>query len=246
VSSIAFDCTAPIVDGNVARVLCRLDRIRDDPRAAATVTQLWRRSDALLPGKRCGDFNSALMELGAPVCMPRAPKCLLCPVREHCAAHADGVQEQIPPPRPARQTPRLRRDVLCIRNARGAWLIEQRPAKGRWAGMWQFVTVPSDGRPWTARRIGAELGLAVTSPRPVGTLEHALTHRKYHFSVIQCQLVQAIRAGSGQRWTSLDRLDRYPLPRPHLKIAQMLRDRTASNENRFLAEPALKAASASR
>src|SRR5439155_4654579 len=135
VASIAFACRAPIVDGNVARVICRLDNIRGDPREKKTQKLLWRRAEQILPQKRCGDFNSGLMELGATICTARNPKCNLCPVRRHCAARAAGMQEQIPPLRKAAPTPLLRRDVLCIRRPGGRWLIEQRPPTGRWAGM---------------------------------------------------------------------------------------------------------------
>src|SRR5688572_3923564 len=78
VASIAFDVKAPIVDGNVARVLCRVDRIETDPRDRTTQQLLWRRAEEVLPKKRVGDFNSALMELGATVCTPKSPQCLIC------------------------------------------------------------------------------------------------------------------------------------------------------------------------
>jgi A/G-specific adenine glycosylase len=91
VASIAFDTRAPILDGNVARVLCRVDRIETDPRERATQDLLWRRAEQILPRKRVGAFNTALMELGATVCIPRSPQCLICPVRRHCEAHAAGV-----------------------------------------------------------------------------------------------------------------------------------------------------------
>src|SRR6185436_5567502 len=80
IASLAFETRAPIVDGNVARVLSRLDLIRE-----ASKESLWTRAEEILPQKRIGDFNSALMELGATICTPRAPKCLLCRVQKHCA-----------------------------------------------------------------------------------------------------------------------------------------------------------------
>src|SRR5687768_16089198 len=86
VASIAFDRRAPILDGNVIRVLCRIDKIQSDPRDRSTQDLLWRRAEEVLPARRAGAFNSALMELGATVCTPRSPQCLLCPVREHCEA----------------------------------------------------------------------------------------------------------------------------------------------------------------
>ena len=214
VASIAFDCRTPIVDGNVARVICRLDRIERDPRERETQALLWRRAEELLPGRRCGDFNSALMELGATVCTPRTPKCLLCPVREHCEAQAAGLQEAIPPPRQAKPTLLLRRDVWCIRR-RNRWLIERRPEKGRWAGMWQFVTVERSRK---------------TAPgaKQIGVITHGLTHRQYHYRVFICDAgaVEGLFNQQVRRWVTLEELDAFPLPRPHVKIAEILRTRS--------------------
>ena len=103
ISSIAFERRSPILDGNVARVLCRIDGVRSDPRNPAAREKLWARAEEILPQKRIGDFNSALMELGALICTPRSPQCLLCPVRSHCDANAAGIADQIPPPKAARQ-----------------------------------------------------------------------------------------------------------------------------------------------
>src|SRR5213075_1120124 len=89
IASLAFEQRAPILDGNVVRVLCRLDLRRPGCTSGAAFREsLWQRAEELLPKKRIGDFNSALMELGAIICTPRAPKCLLCPVQKHCAALA--------------------------------------------------------------------------------------------------------------------------------------------------------------
>ncbi len=82
VASIAFDRRAPILDGNVVRVLCRIDKVEGDPREKNTQAGLWTRAEEILPAKRPGDFNSALMELGATICTPRNPRCLFCPVRK--------------------------------------------------------------------------------------------------------------------------------------------------------------------
>ena len=133
VASIAYDVPAPILDGNVIRVLCRLDRIEADPRTPAVQKQLWARAAELVPderGGRPGDFNSALMELGATVCIPRTPQCLICPIAAFCQARAAGVQDRIPPAKKAIVTPLVERDVFRLTNGDGALLIEQRPATG--------------------------------------------------------------------------------------------------------------------
>ena len=215
VASIAYGCRAPIVDGNVARVLCRLDCIQTNPREKATLDKLWRRAEEILPRKHCGDFNSALMEWGATVCTPRSPKCLICPVRAHCEAAARGLQEHIPPPKKAMVTPLLKRKVLCIRRGE-AYLIEQRPAKGRWAGMWQFVTIDAAAKP-------SQLKLKLTKPKRIGEIRHALTHRRYEFDVYAADVTHDGVDPSPRVWVTLNQLDRYPLPRPHLRIAELLK-----------------------
>jgi A/G-specific adenine glycosylase len=230
VSSIAFDRREPILDGNVIRVVCRLDKIQTDSRERTTQELLWRRAEEILPGKRVGTFNSALMELGAMVCTPRSPQCLICPVRDHCEAFAARVQETIPAPRKAKETPLLRRVTFCIRRG-DQWLIEQRSARGRWAGMWQFVTLapePADAPDVLdpmAKSLRARLPLRVVRPRHIGVVTHGLTHRRYHFDVVACDASDAEPTpdpATPRAWTTRDGLSRYPLPRPHLKVTEML------------------------
>jgi A/G-specific adenine glycosylase len=210
IASIAYNRPAPILDGNVSRVLCRIDRIETDPRDRVTQAKLWERAAQLLPpdGRRVGDFNSALMELGALLCTPRNPQCLLCPVNRFCQAYIDGVQYRIPVPRKAKPTPLVKRWTFLIRRG-SKYLIEQRPQTGRWAGLWQFVTIAPTGK-----RPG----------RPVGTVRHTLTHRRYHFDVFVGQVDDArLTAGDRPRvWVRPADLHRYPLPVPHLKIAGLL------------------------
>ena len=218
VASIAFDRRAAILDGNVMRVLCRVDRVHADSRDRATHDLLWRRAEEILPRRRAGAFNSALMELGATVCTPRSPQCLICPVQEHCEAFATGVQDQIPPPRKAKQTPLLRRRTFCIRRG-DRWLIEQRPDRGRWAGMWQFVTLREE-------QANPVLPVRTTAPRALGIVTHGLTHRRYEFDVFDCEASGEDEPSAlpARVWTTLEGLNAYPLPRPHLKMVELLRD----------------------
>jgi A/G-specific adenine glycosylase len=218
VASMAFEKRAPILDGNVTRVLCRLDRIEADPREPAMRERLWERAEEILPKERVGDFNSALMELGATVCTPRNPQCLICPAAAHCQALAAGVQEKIPPPKRAKPTPLLHRQTYCIHHD-GRWLIEQRPATGRWAGMWQFITVepPENGA-------SPILPISIHRPRKLGIVRHALTHRRYQFDgfLARARAPKPLPADPPRRWVTIRELNEFPLPRPHLKIVQML------------------------
>lgn len=218
IASIAFEQPAPILDGNVMRVICRIDAIRADPRQPEIQRNLWIRAAELLPKRRVGDFNSAMMELGATVCTPRSPACLVCPVRRHCAASAAGIADQIPPPKKAKATPVERRVVLCIRRG-DRWLIEQRPATGRWAGLWQFVTrqQPIDG----AR---VEPPVPTGRWRKLGEVRHQLTHRSYVFDVRAAAATgdDAPEIAAPHTWSRLDQLDAYPMSKPQLMIAAMV------------------------
>lgn len=223
VASIAFGQRAPILDGNVARVLCRLDKIRSDPRDSRTRQMLWQRAEQILPRGSIGQFNSALMELGATVCTPRKPRCPACPVRRFCRAAEAGLQAAIPPPRKSRPTPLLRRWTICISRA-NRWLIERRPDTGRWAGLWQFPTIEATDDDLTPAIVSRQIGLRIHDLREAGQTRHVLTHRRYIFNVFTA----AARANSQRqsnrkcRWVRPDELNQYPLSRPQSKIAEII------------------------
>jgi len=229
IASLAFEQRAAVLDGNVIRVLCRVDAIQEDPRWPDVRKRLWQRAEQLLPDEGAGNFNSGLMELGATICTPRSAKCMLCPVQGHCQAFSAGMQDRIPAVQASKARPIERRWTLCVR-CHGKWLIEQRPTNGRWAGMWQFLTIEAGrGRP-TAQQIGKRTGVDVTTPQPLGRIKHDLTHRRYEFEVFVCQVSghPVKRPADGTVWASLVDLSDYPLPRPHLRIADMLRQRSST------------------
>jgi A/G-specific adenine glycosylase len=202
--------------GNVIRVVCRIDAIEDDPRERTVQLHLWRRAEELLPAERVGDFNSALMELGATVCIPKKPACLICPVRLFCRAFDLQIQHRIPVAKKTKVTPLEQRYVLCLQDKAGRFLIEQRPATGRWAGMWQFLTTP------TADPAGT-LGIKTSIPQKLGTVRHALTHRRYEFAVMRAMLKgPSPTQRQNQRWATLEEMDALPFSKPQLAIRRLL------------------------
>lgn len=213
IASIAHDQPVPLVDANVARVICRLDLIRDDPKSKAVQDHLWRRAGELVPGKRAGDFNSALMELGALICLPRNPQCDFCPVRAHCKAAQAGEQDLIPQVQKRRRTPLIRRAVICFERD-GRWLIEQRPSNGRWGGMWQFTTFPSPLKLLPEQR---------ACLRKLGVVRHALTHRRYIFTAYYANREWEIPNGLPQRWVKAAEITEYPMSKPQRAIGELLR-----------------------
>jgi adenine-specific DNA glycosylase len=136
------------------------------------------------------------------------------------------VQEKIPAPRKARPSPLLKRWTFCIQRAGqqgGQWLIEQRPKRGRWAGMWQFPTIEAGKALPTSKTLTGKLPVGVSKPRLLGVIAHALTHRRYEFSAFQCEAVGAgtLLSDRPRRWIAAEQLVNYPLSRPQVKIAGM-------------------------
>ncbi len=224
IASLAHDAKAPILDGNVIRVLSRLDHLTADPREKAALAHLWKRAEEILPDKNVGDFNSSLMELGATICTPRAPQCLICPVRSFCEAAERGDPESIPPPKKAKPSPLVKRWIIAIRHG-DRWLIEQRPATGRWAGLWQFITREPAGRTPTAKWVKDATNLAISPPRKCAQIAHALTHRRYQFTLYTCQTTAASPGPAVGVWVRLAEIDRYPLSKPQLTAAKELQKR---------------------
>lgn len=180
VQSIAFGHPVPVLDGNVERVLCRLDRVTEDPRAPAVRRALWDRAAALADGPRPGDLNQALMELGARVCTPRAPRCLLCPLLGDCAAHRAGEAEALP--RKAPRAPRRAVNLVAglVRTPDHRVWLGRRPAEGLLGGLWELPAVEAaDPSPAALRA----LGLAVIAEGGPTTVRHAFTHLEWTLHV---------------------------------------------------------------
>lgn len=211
ISSIVFGQPEPIVDGNVARVLLRIGGMPLDPQARATTDLLWHRAADLATAARSpGMTNEALMELGAICCTPRSPSCIICPLRPHCRAAADGTQDQIPAAKKTSARPQIRCTVLVITNPAGELLLQQRPASGLWANMWQSPThespaaAPGSTPPADPAAVLAALNLKPQAHlkhiRPAGTFTHQTTHRELLFSVSTLALPRTIPAPTATRW----------------------------------------------
>ncbi len=179
-ASIVFGHSEPIVDGNVARVLLRIGGKPLDPAAKATIALLWAQARQLADASDSpGLVNEAIMELGALVCTPKAPRCTQCPLASHCRAAALGKQDQIPPAklRAARTPVNLQTAVLADRS--GRILLQQRPPTGLWAGMWQTPTIELG----VHGTLSDLLGTSAADVRNVGDFVHQTTHRSVHISV---------------------------------------------------------------
>ena len=135
IASISFHRDAPVLDGNVMRVLCRYFNFASDIQSSKTQKELWQLMEMLLPHGRSGDFNQAMMELGATICAPRNPQCAVCPLKRNCIARQKGIQEKLPTKRAKKKLPHHQVAVGIIWK-RGKILIAQRHADDLLGGLW--------------------------------------------------------------------------------------------------------------
>ncbi len=164
IASIAFGTATPAIDGNVVRVISRLAAIDGDPASGPARQAVRAKVLALLPPTRPGDFNQALMELGATVCTPQRPACGGCPLQPACLACAGDAAEQYPR-RPQAAPPRDRLHVAAVIRGEAGWLVGRRPPAGRWGGLWELprVELAPDDEPADGLRVGLAESLGVVA-----------------------------------------------------------------------------------
>jgi A/G-specific adenine glycosylase len=209
IASIAFGERVPLVDGNVARVFARIFAIPANVKTPATMEILWHLAEELLPARNPGDFNQALMELGALVCTPANPRCEACPMRDVCVARARGVVDQLPNRGQPQTTERIVVSAALVRR-NGSLLMQRRPDRGLLAGMWELPTL-NRGR--------------FRKGKPLLELRHAITNRRITLRVFECQCGSALQENltAELRWVSAAEMTRLSLPAAHRRaIARIL------------------------
>jgi A/G-specific adenine glycosylase len=216
IAAIAFNRPAIVVDGNVERVIARLRAVETPlPAAKKEIAALVAE---IAPRARPGDFAQAMMDLGATICTPRGPACVLCPLRGDCAASAAGTQEEYPRKAAKKPRPLRRGAVFYLRRADGAVLTRTRPPRGLLGGMEEFFG--TDWRSeWPADWAEALLagGGAATPParadwRCAGEIEHVFTHFALKLAVFVAEAPCGAPAPEGGRWQDGPRMRAAALP----------------------------------
>ena len=221
VASIAFQEAVPAVDGNARRVLARLFDL-----AAPTAAELKRRASELVDPARPGDWNQAVMELGATVCTPRRPRCHECPVSEWCGARAAGTQLERPP---AKAKGRARRAtfVAAVPAAEGRVMLERRPDQGLLAGLWSFAVreITGASRPASeAVDMVQGLGLQpVSAPTELPVVRHRFSHIDATYRPVLVPVAAAL-GGDSRRWIEPHEPGAVALPVAQRKIATLAAD----------------------
>lgn len=223
--AIAFDQPAPILDGNVRRVLVRLFAWMDDPRSSRAEKQLWAWAEALTSLERPHDYAQAIMDLGATVCTPRDPHCETCPLRKICLACARGLATALPSPRKRVQVP-VRRQVALIIKREHNVMLRQRPAEGFLGGLWELPSadMPDNLSPdQVACRLLADLGWQGV-PGRLCDVRHAYSHFKLELAVYMVAVDPPglIAESSGFTWFGHDELAALPVHGAHRKAYEKL------------------------
>lgn len=238
IASIAFNQPTPILDGNVIRVLTRLFALAGDPKEKQLNARLWRLAEALVGAAAetphsalrilhsagpCSALNQALMELGATVCTPRGPTCLVCPLAAGCLAHRSGRAEDFPQAK-ARAAATERRFVVVVLERDGKFLVRQRPQQVVNAGLWEFpneeLTDPTAEACATAAKW---LGLPPRAFTPLKPVKHSITRYRITLDVLRAKAGRKrLAVETSATWADATAVEQLAFTSAHRRIARLL------------------------
>ncbi len=228
VTSIAFDRPVPILDGNVKRVLSRLFAVKRNIEDTKTKEACWLAAEKLVPQKHAGDFNQALMELGATICLPSQPKCGRCPASTYCAGFASGHPTNYPVKKKKAKVPHVQ-VVAAVIKKNGRFMLGKRPEGKLLAGLWEFpggkVEPGETNEAALIRELQEELGIAVAVSGKLAEVNHAYSHYRVTLHFYVCHIIKGkpkTLYHSELKWIPKSRLDEFALPKANLKMLHLL------------------------
>jgi A/G-specific adenine glycosylase len=219
IATFCFGARAPILDGNVKRVLCRAFGIEGFPGSSAVEKRLWNLAATLMPEQQGAIYNQAQMDLGAMVCTRGKPKCEACPLNDICMALATDQVAVLPEAKPRKAAPQREATLLVVIDERDRVLLETRPPAGIWGGLQSLPELPDNVSNsdiagivmWLQNRLACR----VTAVSPAPTLVHAFSHFKLHISPQFCRVTAVSCAMEpGWTWWQRDDLAQAALPAP--------------------------------
>lgn len=202
-----------ILDGNVRRVLARHAGIEGDPSQAATLASYWREADARVPDDHIEAYTQGMMDLGADVCLPRNPHCMLCPVSQDCVARIEGRIGELPGKR-ARAAGKRKRIAMLVVISKGEVLLEKRPSSGIWGGLWSLPEASVDEAP--EKVLARDWGIDATDVEKLEPFEHAFTHFTLEVEPWRARPRKSTRVAEGKpaMWLPLSEIAGAALPAP--------------------------------
>ena len=216
--SFGMDRSAPILDGNIKRLLCRYAGLEGWPGESRTNRELWHLSETYTPGEKVAAYNQAMMDLGALVCTKRYPHCETCPLRDGCLSHCRGITDVIPMTKPRRTLPVRHCFMLVLRNAAGEVYLEKRAPAGLWGGLRSFPEFSSEGEllAWcSGRRIDTSRLECLRQRR------HTFSHYHLDFTPVLVHTEQRygfVGEGTGHGWFHPEALPGSPAPIQRLLV----------------------------
>jgi A/G-specific adenine glycosylase len=222
IASMTFGMDEPTLDGNLRRVFARLFDVEEFADSPTGEKILWELAAQNLPKGQAGDYNQALMDLGATICVPKNPRCLLCPLMKICESRKNGTQEVRPVLKAKKMSPHYIHAAAVIIN-RGRVLLAQRPPKGLLGGMWEFPNgrVNADPAAELTKAINAAYSLKIKKKEALGVIQHAYTHFKVTVHAFRCDCA-TIPKNKNLKWVRITKLDDYPMGKVDRQIVNKL------------------------
>ena len=218
IAALAFGQQCAILDGNVKRVLARHGGVAGWPGDKQVEAALWALAESHLPVTSIKAYTQGMMDLGASVCTRTRPSCATCPANADCVAHTQSRTAEFPAPRPKKVLPEKRVQMLLIVD-QGELLLEKRPARGIWGGLWSLPELEADADP--AAHCLSWLGVDTLSHQPVASFAHSFTHFKLHIQAVQLQPASR-NTLPGLIWLPLEAALDAALPAPVRKLVTLV------------------------
>ncbi|HET8705347.1 MAG TPA: NUDIX domain-containing protein, partial [Pseudomonadales bacterium] len=232
---ISLGVRAPILDGNVKRVLTRLLAIEGYPGEKTIETRLWQHADELTPAKRTGAYTQAIMDLGATLCTRSKPQCGACPVQSLCQGYAQGIADQLPTPKPSKSVPKKQTQFVLLTRDDGSVLLQKRPPQGIWGGLWSFPEIDptENARQW------AQSWGKVAASQSLPPVTHVFSHFQLTIHPTEVRLSSVKALADAQRvWYKPGEIQTLGLAAP---VKRLLEQLAALREDFALeAQPAAK------
>jgi len=215
--SIAFQKPCPILDGNVKRVLCRYLALSGYPGEKTVEKNLWKIASEFTPTTRCRDYTQAIMDLGALICTRNKPKCSQCPLSSTCIAFKQNLTDRLPEPKPRTALPLKHTQFLIMQNQKGQILLEKRPLKGIWGGLWSF---PEYAEKNINLHVHKQYKCNIGSIRKGESIRHSFTHFHLEIVPIFIDVRTFLPSATHQElaWVSPLHLQTLGLPAPVKKV----------------------------
>ena len=225
ITSIAYDQRQPILEANSIRVYCRLWGFSSDPQTTSGQKQLWKFAEAILPRKRSGDLNQAVMELGSEICSPKSPKCLICPAKTCCSAFATGSQESIPVPKKKMRYEDAH-EVAVVVWKDNKVLVRECLEGERWAGLWDFprFSVADTKTSHFNQKVKQLTGVEVSLGKKRTTIKHGVTRFRITLDCFDAKFVAGELDHKNGQWVTVGKLSNIPLSVTGRKISRLLAD----------------------